>query len=100
MTWEVFKKAFDCCCSKGRFEIQDKSRLKKTEKIQVPSYLFRARDYTVSNPKPKKKRELVHQPRSQLVEGVERNTMVIVLRERIIFLVMEKVGTRFEIAQM
>ena len=42
----------------------------------------------------KRKKVLIHQIRSQLVESVEKNIMVIALRGRIISLVVERVVTR------
>ena len=43
---------------------------------------------------------LVYQPRSQIVNSVEGNTMVITLMEWIIFWVLVKLGTKLEISQM
>ena len=48
----------------------------------------------------KKEGVLVHLQGSQLVGSVSRNIMVVAFRERIIVLVVVKVGTKFEIAQM
>ena len=60
----------------------------------------KSRDDRVTNPNPKKGRVLGHQQRRQYMESVARSIMVIVLKEWIIVLVVVKVCTRFEIAQM
>ena len=42
---------------KGRIDIQDNPRFKKRVSYQVPFKFSKARDYRVSNPKPKKGRD-------------------------------------------
>ena len=76
-------RSFDGGSSKGWLDIEDKPRFEKRVSNQVPSKFPKARDDRVFNPKPKKRRILVHQPR-KLVKGVARGIIVIALKEQII----------------
>ena len=79
------EKSFDGGSFKSSVEIQDKPRLKKRVSNKVLSKFPKARDDRMSNPNPKKGKIQVHQPRSQLVERVARNTIVIVLIDKYFF---------------
>ena len=50
-------RSFDGGFSEGRLEIQDNPRFKKRVSNQVPFKFYKARDYRLSNPKPKKGRD-------------------------------------------
>ena len=52
------ERSFDGCFSKGRLDIQDKPRFKNRVSNQVPSKFPKARNDRVSNPKPKKGRDV------------------------------------------
>ena len=71
---------FDGGYSKGRLDIQDKSRFKKRFANHVTSKFPKARDVGCLTLSLKRVEVLVHQPTSQLVESVARSTMVIALR--------------------
>ena len=45
-------KSYDGCSSKGRLDIQDKTRFQKRFSNKVPSKFSKANDDRVSNPKP------------------------------------------------
>ena len=67
---------------------------------QVLSKFPKAKDDRVSNPKPLNGRDTSSPTKKPTCKSVARSTMVIFLRGRIIVLVVVKVCTRFEIAQM
>ena len=91
---------FEGRATKYRFEIQDKPRIKKRFSNQVPSKFPKARDDRVSNPNSQKVRGTSYQLRSQLMESVGRNIMVIALSGQTLSLVMERVATRLRISKI
>ena len=86
--------------SKDRLDIQDKPRFKKRVSNKVPQNSLRLWMRGCMTLSLGREGILAHQPRSQLVNSLARSIMVIVLGERIIVLVVVKVDTKFEIAQM
>lgn len=64
------------CSSKGRLEIQDKSKFKKRLSNQFTSKFYKAHDIMVSNPRSNREEVVIHQVRSLLVPSVVRNMWV------------------------
>ena len=91
---------YEGCLYKARLDIQDKLRFKKRLSNQVPSKFPKARDDRVSNPNSQKVRGTSYQLRSQLMESVGRNIMVIALSGQTLSLVMERVATRLRISKI
>ena len=77
-------RSFDCGSSKRSLEIQYKLRVKKRVYNHVSSKFPKSREYSVSNPKPKKVKDTSSPTEKPTVESVARSTIMIVLRGRTI----------------
>ena len=75
------ERSFEGCSSKGWLYIQDNPRFKKRFSNHVPPDFPKARDDRMFKPNPKKGKDIIHQPRIQLVVGVATSIIVIVIRE-------------------
>ena len=93
-------RSFDSCSLKGMLYIQEMPMFKKRVLKEVPIKFLKARDYRMSNSNPKKGRGTSSPTKKQTCGMCGTKHYSDCLKKRIIFLVLVKVGTRFEISPM